>query len=343
MLRKIENAHSIIEITGELIQEIFKQHLTSNVSTNHFSCCDFYTSEFKNDLKTSEAIRLYTMNGYKNEYDVKLLNNIKAKEQQIKSDYYQFDEQFNTWINKQHACDIDADFKKAHFFTPTGPNLTEQFQANLEQYPNIKWQYFMSFLGTHTEYPSYLPSNNYCFLHNLNNEQQQLLNRLHNSDPNAKRNKYKMSKKHDSFYHHKKVYSELNQLFIQRHRENLLTTALPRNKLVVIVIDRGSALTEHQLNIAKSVAKYLLNSLSHKDKVAIVDLTSEVAHPSTETCSSKLELAYANYETKHFFSGYIDELQRSHNSTNHHLGFKRTFEIITNNYQNFTSKSIEET
>lgn len=101
---------------------------------------------------------------------------------------------------------------------------------------------------------------------------------------------------------------------------------------MVIVIDRGSALTDHQLNIAKSVAKYILNSLSHRDKVAIVGLTSETQHPSSEICSSKFELAYANYETKHVYSRYIDELQRSHNSTNHYLGFKRAFEIIASNY-----------
>lgn len=106
----------------------------------------------------------------------------------------------------------------------------------------------------------------------------------------------------------------------------------------MIVIDRGSALTDHQLNIAKSVAKFILNSLSHKDKVGIVDLTSTVQFPSSETCSSNLELAFANYETKHLYGRYIDELQRSHNSTNHYLGFKKAFEIIAKNYASFKSE-----
>lgn len=264
-------------------------------------------------------------------------NNFKtsSKEQDAK---YQFDGHFNQWINKQYACDI-GNYERPHFFSPSGANLTQQFKANLAQFPDVKWQYFMSFMGVHTEYPSYLPPNNYCFLHTINNEQIALKAFADHAAAVAnagypKRFKNSKSKKHDSAktYSHKKAYNELNQLFVQRHRENLFTSALPQVKLVVLVIDRGSALTDHQLNIAKSVAKYILNSLSHRDKVAIVDLTSEAAHPSTEICFSKLELAYANYETKHVYSRYIDEMTRSHNSTNHHLGFQRAFEIVATNY-----------
>lgn len=168
MIKKIQDAHSVIEVTGERIQEIFKQYLTSNITTSYMSCCDFYTAEFKNDYKTNEFLKLYTLNS---EYDLKLLNSIKSKEQEVKNIRYQFESHFNTWINRQYACDIGDNLLRSHFFSPSGPNLTEQFQANLAQNPSLKWQYFMSFVGVHTEYPSYLPPNNYCFLHNFNAEQ----------------------------------------------------------------------------------------------------------------------------------------------------------------------------
>lgn len=171
MLKKIEDIHSAIEMTGERVEEIFKQQLTSNITTDYLNCCEFFTAILRNDYKTNELIKLYSMNNYNTEIDMKMLNNIKSKEQEVKSGKYQFDNHLNTWINKQFACDINDDFRKPHFFTPSSQNLTDQFKSNLNQNPNIKWQYFMSFLGVHVEYPSYLPPNNYCFLHTLNNEQ----------------------------------------------------------------------------------------------------------------------------------------------------------------------------
>ena len=162
-MRKIDDVHNVLEITDERIQEIFKQQLVSNLTASYLSCCDFYTNEL---VKAYPPSNLYV-----NEYELKLMNNLKAKEHDIKKARYQYDSHFNTQINKQYACDISEDFRRAHFFTPSGPNLTQQFQANLDLYPNIKWQYFMTFLGVHTEYPSYLPPNNYCFLHTINNEQ----------------------------------------------------------------------------------------------------------------------------------------------------------------------------
>lgn len=110
------------------------------------------------------------------EFEVKPANSfkVKAEQQDIKNGKYQFDGHFNQWINKEYACDIGDDFRRPHFFSPSGPNLTKQFQENIDSYPNIKWQYFMTFLGVHTEYPSYMPPNNYCFLHAINSEQLRL-------------------------------------------------------------------------------------------------------------------------------------------------------------------------
>lgn len=278
------------------------------------------------------------------EYNGRLLNEIKQQEQDIKNDHYYFDKHFNTWINKQLSCDIGGDnVHRFNFFNPSGPNLTEQFAINLAQNPNIKWQYFMSFLGIHIEYPSYYPPNNYCFLRYLINK----YSTNHNSENESFKNipigkRFIKTRKPELYYHQKKAYNELSQLLVQRHRENLFTTALVRPKLVVIVIDRGSSLSNHQLTIGKSIAKYILNSLSHRDKVAIIDLTSTVNYPSNEACSNKIPLAYANYETKHYFSIYIDELERSLNSTNHYLGFQTAFEFISVNYDSFKKEMATE-
>jgi len=80
----------------------------------------------------------------------------------------QFDQHFNTQITKATSCDIAPNVLTDGSFSP-GMNLTEQFRTNLEEHSNIKWQYFMSVWGVHTEYPAYMPLPNNChFNHDLN-------------------------------------------------------------------------------------------------------------------------------------------------------------------------------
>ena len=141
-------------------------------------------------------------------------------------------------------------------------------------------------------------------------------------------------------HHHYKAYDDQRQFFAQRHQSNLMAAALPRPKMVIIVLDRGSALTEHQLRVAKSIVKHILNSLSHRDKISLVDLSSSAHDVSGDTCGSNLAMANADYESKHIYGKYIDRLQRSFNSTNHYLGLKKAFEIVEANYLSFKGKFI---
>lgn len=119
---------------------------------------------------------------------------------------------------------------------------------------------------------------------------------------------------------------------MQRHRENLLASALPKPKIVILIIDHASSISRHQLNIARSVSLYILNTLSHRDRVAIVDLTQVVAHPPARLCQSKFALEYANEDTKYKLSRYIYEMEISYNKSNHYLGFQRAFDILTANF-----------
>ena len=120
--------------------------------------------------------------------EITMPNNFKSKNSNAGK--YQFDSQFNAWINKKYSCDIGDDFRKPHFFSPSGPNLTRQFEENLQSNPNIKWQYFMSFLGVHTEYPSYLPPNNYCLLHSMNREQMNFRSGIYNEHDYNRENNF---------------------------------------------------------------------------------------------------------------------------------------------------------
>ncbi|RWS12904.1 VWFA and cache domain-containing protein 1-like protein [Dinothrombium tinctorium] len=220
-----------------------------------------------------------------------------------------FDRHFGTRVSRTSSCSITPSLLTKGVFIP-GPNLTQEFALNLVNNPTIKWQYFISTWGIFTEYPAYhndahcsfQPENHYVF-------------------------KTSVPKK-TANYDENEIGSS-NEDVSLRHRDMYLSTVLSTTKHVVLVIDHGSALSSHQLNIAKAVAKQILNSLSHQDKVGLIALSNDVQYPSSDSCLSH-QMAFANYETKYHFSRFIETLQRIPDSTNHILGLKKAFEIISN-------------
>ncbi|CAN8010542.1 unnamed protein product [Ixodes pacificus] len=64
------------------------------------------------------------------------------------------DTHFGTEITNSTTCDTAPTSLPKGLFSP-GPNLTDVFRKNLEARPSIKWQYFVSTAGIHTEFPAY--------------------------------------------------------------------------------------------------------------------------------------------------------------------------------------------
>ncbi|XP_042881004.1 VWFA and cache domain-containing protein 1-like isoform X1 [Penaeus japonicus] len=76
----------------------------------------------------------------------------------IPDHYLLYQSHFGTRVNEELWCDsglgTSEDSLPADFYFPPY-NLTEMFVLNLRRYPSIKWQYFMSVDGLHTEYPAH--------------------------------------------------------------------------------------------------------------------------------------------------------------------------------------------
>lgn len=85
------------------------------------------------------------------------------------------------------------------------------------------------------------------------------------------------------------------------------------------------------MSIAKAVSKYILNSLSHNDKIGLISLSSDTDYPNSDSCLTR-RMTNANYETKYQFQRFIDGLQRTNEPTNHVLGLKQSFEMISNTF-----------
>ncbi|XP_027204800.2 VWFA and cache domain-containing protein 1 [Dermatophagoides pteronyssinus] len=321
MSQQVQDIHSAIEMSGELLQEMYGQH-SNTTASDSFDCCNPYGDKWPKYYESNKS----------GDLDAKDFQEIKIKEQQIKNDYYGYDKRFFSWISKSFSCDIGQWDRNKQFY----PDLTEQFGQNLATNVHIKWQYYISFKGLHIEYPAYYPPNNYCFLNRLNKKIKFSTNE---SNITSKRyfngNNKKVLPQHWLSLHHHKAFDEQKQLLAQRHQNNLMAAALPRPKMIIIVLDRGSALTDHQLRLAKSIAKHILNSLSRRDKISLIDLWASAHDASDDACGSNLAMANADYESKLIYSKYIDRLQRSYNSTNHYIGLQKAFEIIEANYLSF--------
>lgn len=62
---------------------------------------------------------------------------------------------------------------------------------------------------------------------------------------------------------------------------------MPEPMYIVLVLDHGDMSTT-QFRLAKQVANVILNSLSEKDRVALVSLAEEIGYPLSASTSGKM-------------------------------------------------------
>ena len=79
-----------------------------------------------------------------------------------------YDKHFNAEITYTTACDTGSPWMTEGTFSP-GTNLTDIFKSNLNRDPNIKWQFFISTLGVHSEFPAIYNShfNSHCIQNDI--------------------------------------------------------------------------------------------------------------------------------------------------------------------------------
>lgn len=230
--------------------------------------------------------------------------------------HLKYDKHFGLRVDRTSSCEITSQLYKFNAFSP-GNILTQQFKFNLDTHPSIKWQYFFSILGVYSEYPAFHIEDQCSF--------------LFTHDP-------QVSNEDD----HEGKAERINvDEVLERHWNIYPSTILPDDKFIVIILDHGSSINRHQFNISKEIAKVILHSLSYKDKVGFISLTSTAQSPHSGFCLS-FQMAYATQETKLKFSRFIDDLSRVTKSTNHLLGFEKAFQMITETAQRSDNQKVTE-
>lgn len=112
-----------------------------------------------------------------------------------------------------------------------------------------------------------------------------------------------------------------------RRRDMYFSTIHPKPKNVVMVIDHGSALSPHQLSIAKAVGKYIISSLSDKDHIGLVALADETHFAGVGDCFTR-RLTRATRLTKLKLNRFVDSLTKAKAPANHTLGFKQALDMV---------------
>ncbi|XP_022246418.1 VWFA and cache domain-containing protein 1-like isoform X1 [Limulus polyphemus] len=68
---------------------------------------------------------------------------------------FSFNDHFGTAVSLESSCELASPNVPDELFSP-GINLTEVFRENLIRHPHMKWQYFISAAGIHSEYPAHI-------------------------------------------------------------------------------------------------------------------------------------------------------------------------------------------
>lgn len=195
-------------------------------------------------------------------------------------------------INRQTSCDLIPPSIPRGSFNP-GRNLTEVWRSNVQYFPSLKWQYFISVLGLHNEYPA----SSFRWLGDCHS-------------PITPRNRQNCNNVHDT-----------------RHRDVFLRTIQPQRKYVVIMMDHGNSMSVTQLRTAKAITKHLIQSFSDNDRIGVFGLSNKPIYPRSDPCLPHT-MVPATFETRIYFSKFIDSLEKQDTTTNHSLGFLTAFEMI---------------
>lgn len=253
---------------------------------------DVMRERFKDYLQIVQTNKIIVQNLYK--FHVKQPITLQYDCCRMNASDLQPDNQYRCPVSRRTSCDLLPYYVPSGAFDP-GRNLTEVWKSNMNFFPTLKWQFFISTEGIHNEYPA----NGFQWSNCLN---------IHD----------------------------------MRHRDVYVTTMQPQSKHVVIMMDHGNSLSQTQLHMAKSIAKNLIASFTENDRIAVIGLSSEVSYPRDDACV-KSTLVPMTFESKFFFSRFIDNLEKQDMHTNHSLGFQKAFQMIgTSLYRNRNPNMMEE-
>ena len=110
------------------------------------------------------------------------------------------------------------------------------------------------------------------------------------------------------------------------HRPNFVQAIKPSAKNTIIVLDRGVALSNLQLDVGRAIADYIISSLSFKDKLAMLTLDAHITSAPNQACEA---WAPATTMTKRVLLSFLQSMNRmSYQRYDHSMALHRVDKLI---------------
>ncbi|CDS43443.1 cache domain containing protein [Echinococcus multilocularis] len=251
-------------------------------------------------------------------------------------------------VSRRKCCDLIPFNLPVAAFNP-GHNLTQRFRRQLEYWPNVKWLYFITAAGLHTEFPAHnfrAATVTSALVESLaaaaaaaaasapsspppSPSIQSLLPTLRNwgwptVEVKQRAGRHLPPSLFTALYDCRSVH----QL---RHREVFVRSVVAQPIWLVLVLDQSEA-SKTRMLLGQRIARQLLASLSEKDRVALV-LASDTARVATVGAATSdttaIHLLPATHETKLFLIEHVYSLRGPGVAkTNHTRALLEAFGIL---------------
>ncbi|KAL7055334.1 hypothetical protein AAHC03_022834 [Spirometra sp. Aus1] len=275
-----------------------------------------------------------------------------------------FESVYGVRVSRRRCCDLlPADLTQP-VFNP-GHNLTQRFLRQLDYWPNVKWIYFITAQGLHTEFPAHNFRSTFALsmldsLDEVIYGRQSLAGDADHLDASARgshrRRRRRSLANGRGGRRASGVFDALPALFNSggvydclsvhqlRHRDIFVRSVVPEPIWLVIVLDQSEA-SRTQLFLSQRIARLLLASLSEKDRVGLVLASGDsvrIPQPSDshrtgatsgagKSSRHRIDLFPAVQETKLLLGEYINTRRLPGTAkTNHTRALVEAFTVVRN-------------
>ncbi|KAM7533191.1 hypothetical protein Aperf_G00000125491 [Anoplocephala perfoliata] len=242
-------------------------------------------------------------------------------------------------VSRRKCCDLIPFNLPVAAFNP-GHNLTQRFRRQLEYWPNVKWLYFITAAGLHTEFPAHnfrAATVASALVESIAAAAAAAAVAAANSAPSVASSSAQTTwqssvdgKQRERRHLPPSLLTALydcRSVHQLRHRDVLVRSVVTQPIWLVMILDQ-SEVSKTRMLLGQRVARLLLASLSEKDRVALI-IASDTTRITTLSATSNVCLLPATHETKLFLSEHIYGLRSSGVAkTNHTRALLEAFRIL---------------
>lgn len=117
-------------------------------------------------------------------------------------------------------------------------------------------------------------------------------------------------------------------------------------KRVIILINNGKSISDEQIKLSKSIARFIIEMMSTDDQIGLITIAASTNPHKNQFCDEKkkindLKMFSVNFDNRKKLNKFIDEINLIDELTNHSIGFENSFKMLKANLKiNETNPSM---